>query len=122
MKILARVEVPSALVVSIAVVLGTFAAATGASAATSAGVCKTFSASGLKVQWSAIGNVTCAKAKPWLTTLLADRGRPGVKVVLKNAPRGFKCSATDDSKGRPFAGACYTGTLAFPKNGFQWFG
>jgi hypothetical protein len=116
------VEVPSALVASIAVVLATFAAAAGASAATSAGVCKTFSASGLKVQWSAIGNVTCAKAKPWLTTLLADRGRPGVKVVLKNAPRGFKCSATDDSKGRPFAGACYTGTLAFPKNGFQWFG
>ena len=121
MKILARVGVPSTLVVFVAVMLASFAA-TGARAAASAAVCKTYSASGLKVQWSVIGTVTCAKAKPWLTTLLADRGRPGVKVVLKNAPRGFKCSATDDSKGRPFAGACYTGTLAFPKNGFQWFG
>ena len=121
MKILARVGVPSTLVVFVAVMLASFAA-TGARAAASAAVCKSYSASGLKVQWSVIGNVTCAKAKPWLTTLLADRGRPGVKVVLKNAPRGFKCSATDDSKGRPFAGACYTGTLAFPKAGFQWFG
>jgi hypothetical protein len=121
-KILARVGVPSALVALIAVMLASFAASTGARAAVSGEVCKTFSASGLKVQWSAIGNVTCAKAKPWLTRLLADRGKPGVKVALKNAPRGFKCAATDDSKGRPFAGACYTGTLAFPKNGFQWFG
>jgi hypothetical protein len=109
-------------VVIASVALASFAAATGARAAGSAEVCKTFSASGLKVQWSAIGNVTCAKANPWLTRLLADRGKPGVKVVLKNGPRGFKCAATDDSKGRPFAGACYTGTLAFPKNGFQWFG
>jgi hypothetical protein len=122
MKIRARVGVPSALVALIVVVLASFAAATGARAAASAEVCKTFSASGLKVRWSAIGNVTCAKAKPWLTKLLADRGKPGVKAVLKNAPRGFKCAATDDSKGRPFVGACYTGTPAFPKNGFQWFG
>jgi len=52
--------------------------------------------------------------------LLADHGKSGVKVVLKNAPRGFKCSAVDDAKGRPAVGSCYTGTVAFPKNGFQW--
>jgi hypothetical protein len=51
---------------------------------------------------------------------LAERGKPGAKFVLKQSPRGFKCSAFDDAKGRPAAGSCYTGTIAFPKNGFQW--
>ena len=97
-------------------------AATGARATRTAAVCKTFSTSGLKVEWSVIGNVTCTKAKPWLVKLLAEHGKPDVKVALKNAPKGFKCSATNDGKGRPSAGACYTGTVAFPKNGFQWFG
>jgi len=95
-------------------------AATGARATGTAAVCKTFLTSGLKPQWSVIGNVTCAKAKPWLVKLLADHGKPGVKVVLKNGPKGFKCSAVDDAKGRPAVGSCYTGTIAFPKNGFQW--
>ena len=97
-------------------------AATGARASGTAAVCKSFSASGLKkVEWSVIGNVTCAKAKPWLVKILAYHGKPDVKVVLKNGPKGFKCQATTDGKGRPSAGACYTGTVAFPKNGFQWF-
>ena len=96
--------------------------AAGARVAETAAVCKAFSASGLKLEWSVIGNVTCEKAKPWLVKLLADRGKPDVKSVLKNDPKGFKCSATNDAKGRPSAGACYTGTVAFPKNGFQWFG
>jgi hypothetical protein len=95
-------------------------AAMGGRATGTAAVCKTFATSGLKARWSVIGNVTCAKAKPWLVKLLADRGRPGVKVVLKNGPTGFKCSAVDDAKGRPAVGSCYTGTIAFPKNGFQW--
>jgi len=97
-------------------------AATGARTSGTAAVCKSFSTSGLKVEWSAIGNVTCKKAKPWLVTLLADHGKPDVKVALKNGPKGFKCFATDDGKGRPSAGACYTGTIAYPGNGFQWFG
>jgi hypothetical protein len=95
-------------------------AATGARATGTAAVCKTFTTSGLRPKWSVIGNVTCAKAKPWLVKLLADHGKPGVKVVLKNGPKGFKCSAFDDAKGRPAVGSCYTGTIAFPKNGFQW--
>jgi hypothetical protein len=97
-------------------------AATGARATRTAAVCKAVSSSGLKVEWSVIGNVTCAKAKPWLVKLLADHGKPHAKVVLKNGPKGFKCSAVDDAKGRPAVGACYTGTIAFPKNGFQWLG
>jgi hypothetical protein len=112
----------AAVAIAIVAVVGV-GTATGARASGAAGVCKSFSSSGLKkIEWSAIGNVTCAKAKPWLLKLLADHGKPDVKVVLKNGPKGFKCAATDDGKGRPSAGACYTGTVAFPKNGFQWFG
>jgi len=111
----------AALVVATAVVaIFGAGAATGARATGTAAVCKTFTTSGLKPEWSVIGTVTCAKAKPWLVKLLADHGKSGVKVVLKNAPRGFKCSAVDDAKGRPAVGSCYTGTVAFPKNGFQW--
>jgi len=113
-----------AAVMVVTAIVATFGAgaATGARASGTAAVCKSFSASGLKnVEWSVVGNVTCAKAKTWLVKLLSDHGKPDVKVVLKNGPKGFKCSATDNGKGRPSAGACYTGTVAFPKNGFQWF-
>jgi len=102
--------------------VATLGAAQARATPTAGSVCKAFSVSGLKYQWSVIGNVTCSEAKPWLLKLLADHGTPGARVALKNAPRGFKCAATADSKGRPSAGACYTGTPAFPKNGFQWFG
>lgn len=108
-----------AVVVATAVV-AIAGAATAARATGTAAVCKTFSTSGLKPQWSVIGDVTCAKAKPWLVKLLAEHGKPGVKVVFKNGPKEFKCSAVDDAKGRPSVGSCYTGTIAFPKNGFQW--
>jgi hypothetical protein len=95
-------------------------AASGAPATSGAAICKTFSASGLKPRWSVIGNVSCAEAKPWLVRLLAEHGTPSAKRVLKHGPTGFKCSAFDDRKGRPAVGSCYTGTAAFPKNGFQW--
>ncbi|HEY2372280.1 MAG TPA: hypothetical protein VGH82_07000 [Gaiellaceae bacterium] len=112
--------------VTVAVIATVSAAAFGtttvAGAARTAAICKTFSASGLKIEWSAIGTMTCSKAKPYLVKFLAHRGKPDVKAVLTGGPRGFKCSATDDAKGRPAVGACYTGTLAFPKNGFQWLG
>jgi hypothetical protein len=99
-------------------------AATGARAGGTGGaICKALSASGLKVQWSVIGNVTCSKAKPWLVKILAVHGKPDAKVTsFKVAPKGFKCQATNNAKGRPSAGACYTGTIAYPTNGFQWFG
>ena len=95
---------------------------TGAGAARTAGICKTFSASGLKIQWSAIRSMSCSTAKPYLAKWLAHRGTPDVKVVLTGGPRGYKCSAVDDAKGRPAVGSCYTGTIRFPRNGFQWLG
>lgn len=113
-------RVAAVVVATTAVVIFGAGAATGARATGTAAVCKTFSASGLKPKWSVIGNVTCAKAKPWLVKILAGHGKPDVKVVLKNGPAGFKCFAVDDAKGRPAVGSCYTGTIAFPKNGFQW--
>jgi len=112
-----RLLATSVVVVVIAVIASSVQAAPTAGA-----VCKSFSLSGVKYNWSVIGNVTCNKAKPWLLKLLAQHGKPDAKVVFKNAPKGFHCSATADGKGRPTAGACYTGTLAFPTNGFQWFG
>jgi hypothetical protein len=113
---------PVGAAVVVVVVVGALAFATSARTAPTAGaVCKSFSAaSGLKPRWSVIGNVSCSKAKPWLVTILADHGKPSAKAVIKNGPRGFHCSAFDDAKGRPSVGSCYTGTAAFPKNGFQW--
>lgn len=111
------VAVVATLVVSIA---GTAAEAQGAPTAGS--VCRSFSVSGLKYQWSVIGSVTCSQAKPWLLKLLAVHGTPGKQVAFKNSPRGFHCRATADPKGRPSVGACYTGTIAYPNNGFQWLG
>ena len=114
-----RACMPVAVAIFIAAALG---AANAQANPTAGAVCKSVSVSGLKYQWSVIGNVTCSKATPWLLKLLAEHGTPGAKIALKNAPSGFHCSATADSKGRPSAGACYTGTIAFPKNGFQWLG
>lgn len=115
----ARVGVAVVAVVTV----GMFGLVTSTRAAPAGGaVCKSFSASGLKLQWSAIGSVSCSQAKPWLVKILADHGKPDTKAVINNAPKGFHCSASDDSKGRPSAGACYTGTVAHPNNGFQWLG
>jgi hypothetical protein len=105
------------------VAVAAFGAAIEARAAPTAGsVCTSFSLSGLKYQWSAIGSVSCNQAKPWLLELLADHLKANTSVgAVANAPKGFHCRATGDSKGRPWVGTCYTGTLAFPKNGFQWY-
>ena len=114
-----RICVTVAVIAAVSAALGT---TTGAGATRAGAICKTFTASGLKIEWSVIGNMTCSKAKPYLVKFLAHRGKPDVKVVPTGAPRGYKCSATDDAKGRPAVGACYTGTLKFPTNAFQWFG
>jgi hypothetical protein len=105
------------------VAIAAFAATVGARAAPAAGICKSFSVSGTgKIQWSVIGNVTCREAKPWLVKILGKHGAPDAQAKVTNAPQGFHCRATNNAKGIPSAGACYTGTLKFPKNGFQWFG
>jgi len=106
-----------------AVAITAVAATAGAQAAPTSGICKPFSVSGAgKIQWSVIGNVTCQEAKPWLLRILGKHGAAGVQAKVTNGPKGFHCRATDNSKGIPSIGACYTGTLKFPKNAFQWFG
>jgi hypothetical protein len=106
-----------------AVAIVTVAATTGAQAARSAAICKSLSVTGTgKIQWSVIGTLTCQKAKPWLLTILAKHGARNAQVKVTNGPTGFHCRATDNAKGIPSIGACYTGTIKFPKNGFQWFG
>jgi hypothetical protein len=106
------------------IAMATFAATIGAHAAPTAGErCTSFSVSGAgKIQWSAIGNVSCQEAKPWLLKILGTHGAPDAQAKITNSPKGFHCRATNNAKGIPSAGACYTGTIAFPKNGFQWFG
>jgi hypothetical protein len=106
-----------------AVAIGAFAATADAHAAPTAAICKSLSVSGAsKIQWSVIGAVTCQKAKPWLLKILAKHGAPNAQAKITNGPRGFHCRATNNAKGIPSVGACYTGTLKFPKNAFQWFG
>jgi hypothetical protein len=95
----------------------------GTHAAPTAGICKSFAVSGAgKIQWSVIGDVTCQEAKPWLLKILGKHGAPSAQAKVTNAPTGFHCRATNNTKGIPSAGACYTGTIKFPKNAFQWFG
>jgi hypothetical protein len=106
-----------------AVAIAAFAATMGVHAAPTAGICKSFSVSGAgKIQWSAIGNVTCQEAKSWLLKILGKHAAPDAQAKVTNGPTGFHCRATNNAKGIPSVGACYTGTLKFPKNGFQWFG
>lgn len=106
-----------------AVGIAAFVAPTGAQAAPAAGICKSFSVSGAgKIQWSVIGNVTCQEAKPWLLKILGKHGAADAQAKVTNGPTGFHCRATNNAKGIPSAGACYTGTIKFPKNAFQWFG
>ena len=98
------------------------AAATAAQAAPTAARCTALSASGAgKIQWSVIGNVSCQEAKPWLKAILSKKGAPDAQAKV-TSPKGFHCRATNNQNGIPSAGACYTGTISFPKNAFQWFG
>jgi hypothetical protein len=78
------------------------------------------SSSGNKYTSEAVGSVTCTQAATWIKKLSADKaGAPGSK--LKNGPKGYHCFAAELDKHRYVeAGTCYTGTAAFPKNGFTW--
>jgi hypothetical protein len=114
---------PGAAVLTIALVAGLGVSSEVAAAPAAGAICTPFTLYKLKFRWSAIGSVSCKQAKPWLLKLLGDRVRtPSMKAALRNSPKGFHCYATDVTKGRASAGVCYTGTFAFPKNGFQWFG
>lgn len=112
-----------AVAATVAVAIAAFATSTGAHAAPTAAICTSFSVSGAgKIQWSVIGSLTCQEAKPWLLKILRKHGARDAQVQVTNGPTGFHCRATDNAKGIPSLGFCYTGTIKFPKNGFQWFG
>jgi hypothetical protein len=100
-------------------------AATSAIPAAAAGkVCPSFSQSGLKYFTETVGSgFTCNTAKTWVLKLSKDSAdTTSGKVALKNGPKGYHCVATADVKGFASVGACYKGTLAFPKSGFLWNG
>ena len=93
-----------------------------AHAARAAAICPALSMQGAgKIQWSVIGNASCGKTKPWLLKILGTHGAPNAQAKVA-APTGFHCRATNNAKGIPSVGFCYTGTIKFPTNGFQWFG
>ena len=78
------------------------------------------SSSGDRYTSEAVGNVSCGQAATWIKKLSADKVKAsGAK--LKNGPKGFHCNAGElDKHGYADYGVCYTGTAAFPKNGFGW--
>jgi hypothetical protein len=61
-----------------------------------------------KIRWSAIGNASCKEPKPWLLKILAKHGAPRAQAKITNPPGGFHCRATNNAKGIPSVGACYT--------------
>ena len=76
----------------------------------------TFFSETLGTHWS------CSAAKTWIVKLTKDKIRhSSSNVPLSNGPKGYHCFATPDSQGgRATSGACFTGTIAFPGNGFAW--
>ena len=109
----------------LAIVAATMLGATSNVRATAAGkVCPSFSNSGLKYFSETVGSgFTCSTAKTWVLKLIKDPADTTAgKVALHNGPKGYHCVATQDSKGLASVGACYKGTLAFPKSGFLWNG
>jgi hypothetical protein len=109
-------------VASLSVIL-CLTAASRVRAAPAGSVCPDFKVHSTVYHWSVIGTFfSCKTAKPWLAKLVGSRVRGSGSVTLHSGPRGYHCSTVLDKKHYALAGACYTGTLAYPKQGFQWFG
>jgi hypothetical protein len=108
-----------------AVLLGaSLFAASSPRASTNAGaICPTFSKYRLTYSWSVIGRFSCKTAKPWLVKLIGEHVRTSTGTVrMHKGPKGLKCFAEIESKGRATVGLCYSGTFAYPTNGFSWSG
>jgi hypothetical protein len=100
------------------------AGASGTPAAAAGKVCPSFSSSGLKYFSETVGSgFSCDTAKTSVLKFSKEHvDTTAGRATLPNGPKGYHCVATDDAKGRTSAGACYKGTLAFPKAGFLWNG
>jgi hypothetical protein len=111
-----------------ALCLGALPVAMGAGAADAvprkAEVCASFTKNGTTFRWSTVGTgFTCASAKAMVEKLSSEHfSQTGKQVKLTGGPKHYHCVGTTDENGRATVGACYLGTLAFPKSGFQWLG
>jgi len=103
--------------------LASLGAASVANAAPAANqICPTFTHAGVKYKGEVIGNVTCSNAKSRIVKMLSAHvpGRSYVNEPIPGAPKGFRCNTTLVQNHQARDGICYTGTLAYPKNGFTW--
>jgi hypothetical protein len=99
------------------------AAASTAGAVGTGKVCPTFKQGRLTFHPETLGTGwTCESAKPWIVKLIGDRVHVGSRnVPLTNGPGGYHCLATPLSRsGHATSGACFKGTIAFPRSGFAW--
>jgi hypothetical protein len=109
----------------LAVACVSLTAASTSGARTSAAVCPNFKQGRITFKSETIGNTwTCASAKTWIVKLSADPvpKRVTKNIPLANGPRGYHCFAMPFSTGgHATGGACFKGTLAYPRSGFSWF-
>ncbi len=112
-----------ALVVLAVAATACLAASAPAGAARATQRCKPFRYGHIVYTVEALGNWSCARAKPWVQKLTRDRVPRTftTNVKLRNGPHGYHCVATPFSHGGyATGGMCITGTLAYPGNGFAW--
>ena len=111
------------LAILVVVASACLAAASTGGAAGAGKVCPTFKQGRLTFHPETLGTGwTCASAKPWIVKLIGDRVPVGSRnVPLTNGPSGYHCLATPfRRRGRATSGACFKGTIAFPRSGFAW--
>jgi hypothetical protein len=91
---------------------------------TKAEVCPDFTKAGVTFHWSTVGTgFTCSSAKKYVVKLSSEHfPQSDGQVKLTGGPKSYHCLGTIDKNGRATVGACYLGTVAFPKSGFQWLG
>ena len=98
------------------------AAASVGGAAPTAAFCGSMKVSHAKIHYETLGDGwTCSSAKTWIVKLAADHVAPSNhNVPLTNGPRGYHCVATPRTQKFAVSGACFKGTIRFPRSGFGW--
>lgn len=103
--------------------LAASAVGVGAAPASATELCPTFAKAGVRYQWETLGaGLSCTAANAWVARLSGEPVRGQGKVALSDGPRGYRCFATLERRGRAVGGICYKGTVAAPSPGFTWFG